>query len=94
MEALFSQQIYKHAKWIYGDEEIETIVYNECFHTIPDVFRKESRKSFREVIDHTGKSYLKISGEAIFKEIQVDVEILGGWRKDKWSVSFCELRKI
>ena len=53
-------------------------VQNECFHTVPDVFRKESRKSFREVIDYNGKLYLKISGEAIFKEIQVDVEILGG----------------
>ncbi|MCM1050209.1 MAG: DUF2971 domain-containing protein [Clostridiales bacterium] len=25
----FSQQIYKYAKWIYGDDDIETVVYDE-----------------------------------------------------------------
>ncbi len=34
MEALFSQQIYKNAKWIYGDEEIETIVYDDMLKVI------------------------------------------------------------
>ena len=34
-------------------------VPNECFHTVPDVFRKEGRESFREVIDYNGKLYLK-----------------------------------
>ena len=32
----FSQQIYKNAKWIYGDEEIETIVYDDMFNVISD----------------------------------------------------------
>lgn len=30
----FSQQIYKYAKWIYGDEEIETIVYDDMLKVI------------------------------------------------------------
>ena len=30
----FSQQIYKNAKWIYGDEEIETIVYDDMLKVI------------------------------------------------------------
>lgn len=30
----FSQQIYKYAKWIYGDEEFETIVYDDMLKVI------------------------------------------------------------
>ena len=30
----FSQQIYKYAKWIYSDEEIETIVYDDMLKVI------------------------------------------------------------
>ena len=30
----FSQQIYKYAKWIYSDEEIETVVYDDMLKVI------------------------------------------------------------
>ena len=34
MAIIFSQQIYKFAKWIYSDEEIETIVYDDMLKVI------------------------------------------------------------